>query len=392
LAAAKVDEARALGRAARLDYFPTVTSQGSYNRTHYSNAQTIATLGGPKNLTVLDAELDATWELDLWGRIRRNVKATQADLATAEANRRDAMVSLTGQLASAYLELRGLQMELDVARRNADNQRETLKLTESLLQGGRGTELDTSRARAQLNQTLAAIPSLESAISKDTHRVGVLIGSNPESVEQDLAAHKPLPELPSMVRIGNPAALLQRRPDIIASEEALRAATERIGVATADLFPKVTFNGSAGVQANKFSDFSGPNIGATSFGPGISWPAFNLGRVKDQIDAAGARARGSLATYEKVVISALEETEDALVDFGRQRARTGFLAEAAKDSEQAAKLARERYQNGVADFLTVLDAERTMLQAQSDLANSETSTATALVAIYKALGGGWDAH
>lgn len=281
-------------------------------------------------------------------------------------------------------------MELGVAQRNAANQRETLKLTESLLQGGRGTELDTSRARAQLNQTLAAIPSIESAISKNTHLIGVLTGYTPESVEKELAATKPLPDMPSLVRIGDPASLLRRRPDIEAAEESLRAATERIGVATADLFPRVVFNGTAGVQANNFAKFGGPNIGATSFGPNISWPAFDLGRVKAQIDAAGAKAKSALASYEKVVNGALQETEDALVDYGRQRARTGFLREAASASEQAAKLARERYQNGVADFLTVLDAERTMLQAQSDLAASETVTATAIVAIFRALDGGWD--
>jgi len=394
IAAANVEQARALYRQARLDYFPTVRSQGYYQRTHYSDAQSLGAIAGAtgasKNLQVLDAELDATWELDFWGRVRRSVRAANADVATAEANRRDALVILTAQLASAYMQLRGLQMELGVAQRNAANQRETLKLTESLLQGGRGTELDTSRARAQLNQTLAAIPSIESAISKNTHLIGVLTGYTPESVEKELAATKPLPDMPSLVRIGDPASLLRRRPDIEAAEESLRAATERIGVATADLFPRVVFNGTAGVQANNFAKFGGPNIGATSFGPNISWPAFDLGRVKAQIDAAGAKAKSALASYEKVVNGALQETEDALVDYGRQRARTGFLREAASASEQAAKLARERYQNGVADFLTVLDAERTMLQAQSDLAASETVTATAIVAIFRALDGGWD--
>lgn len=392
IAAARSEEARALYRAARLDYFPTVRSSAYYQNTHTSNAtgSSVPGFNVPHNLEVYDAGLDATWELDLWGRVRRNVRATKADLATAEANRRDVMVVVTGQIASAYMQLRGLQMELGVAQRNSENQRETLKLTESLLQGGRGTELDTSRARAQLNQTLAAIPSIESALSKNTHLIGVLTGATPESVEKELAATKPLPDMPSLVRIGDPAALLRRRPDVEAAEQALVASTERIGVAVADLFPRVTFAGTAAVQANSFAKFGGSNIGATSFGPNITWAAFDLGRVKAQIDAAGARAKASLASYEKVVNGALQETEDALVDYGRQRARTGFLREAASASEQAAKLARERYQNGVADFLTVLDAERTMLQAQSDLAASETVTATAIVAIFKALDGGWE--
>ena len=390
IAAARVEEARALRSAERLDYFPTVRGEAGYTNRHQSLAQTGGLAIGPRSLEIYSAGFDATWELDLWGRVRRSDKAAKADVATAEAVRHDTMVSLTAELARAYLELRGLQNQLSVAQRNAENQRETLKLTESLLQGGRGTELDTSRARAQLNVTLAAIPTIESSISKDIHRVSVLTGQQPAVLEAELSKARPLPSISGTVNIGNPAALLRRRPDIEAAEKSLESATERVGVAVADLFPRVVFKGNAAIQANTFNGFGGNGIGNTSFGPGISWAAFDLGRVKAQIDAAGAKAKGQLASSEKVVLNALEETENSLVDFGRQRARREFLAEAAKASEQAAKLARERYQNGVADFLTVLDAERTMLEAQSQLAQSETVTATALVAIYKALGGGWE--
>lgn len=387
IAAARVQEAKALRNSVRLDYFPTVTSAASYTNEQRSLAHTGGQAFGPRSLEIYSAGFEAAWEMDIWGRVRKLNKAAKADVATAEAVRHDTMVILTAQVASSYLELRGLQNSLSVARRNADNQRETLKLTESLLQGGRGTELDTSRARAQLNTTLAAIPLIEGAISKDIHRISVLIGEQPTVLDRELNKAKPMPELPSLVRIGNPTDLLRRRPDIEAAEKSLEAATERVGVAVADLFPKVTFNGTVAVQANALG---GSSSGATNFGPNISWAAFNLGRVQAQIDAAGARAKGQLASYEKTVLNALEETEDALVDYGRQRARRDYLAEAAKASEQAAKLARERYQNGVADFLTVLDAERNLLLAQIELAASETNTATALVSIYKALGGGWE--
>lgn len=388
IAAARVEEARALKRAVRLDYFPTVTSDASYTNEKSSLIRGFP--GTSRSTEIYDAGLDATWEVDIWGRVRRQNWAARFDVEAAEALRHDTMVLLSAEVARAYLELRGLQHELDVAQRNAQNQRDTLKLTESLLQGGRGTELDTSRARAQLNSTLAAIPSIESAISKDIHRISVLVGEQPTALKGMLIKPKAIPSLPSLVRIGNPADLLRRRPDIRAAENQLGAATERVGVATADLFPRVTFNGRVALQAESLSGFSGSGANAYSFGPRLSWAAFDMGRVLSQIEASKAQTKQKLASYEKTVLIALEETEDALVDFGRLRARTGFLREAANASEQAAKLARERYQNGVADFLTVLDAERVMLEAQVRLAASETQTATAVVAIYKALGGGWE--
>ncbi|MEY4484145.1 MAG: hypothetical protein RL693_1597 [Verrucomicrobiota bacterium] len=386
IAAAHVEEAKALRSAARLDFFPTVTSSASYINQKLSRAQS------PLQSTseIYDGGFDASYEIDFWGRVRNNYRAALAQEESAEALRQDTMVLLTAEVARAYLELRGLQNQLSVAQRNSVNQRETLKLTESLLQGGRGTELDTARARAQLSNTLAAIPVIENSISKDMYRISVLVGSQPTALEGQLKTPKPMPTLPSIVRIGNPADLLRRRPDIRSAERLLDATTRRVGVATADLFPRVTFNGSAAIQAETFSGFGGAGIGATSFGPRITWPAFDMGRVKAQIRVSNARVEGQLATYEKTVLTALEETEDALVEFGLLRVRRNHLRDAATASEQAAKLARDRFQNGVADFLTVLDAERVMLEAQNQQAQSETATATSLVGIYKALGGGWE--
>lgn len=390
IAAARVEEARALRRQVRFDFFPTVTSSGGYTNSRSSLARSGGFPGVSRDAEVYDVGLDATYELDIWGRVRRSNWAARFDVEAAEALRHDTMVLLSAEIARAYLELRGLQNQLAVAQRNAQNQRDTLKLTESLLQGGRGTELDTSRARAQLNSTLAAIPSIESAIAQDIHRISVLVGEQPSALTPELSKPKPMPSLPSLVRIGNPAELLRRRPDIRAAEAQLGAATERVGVATADLFPRVTFNGSVALEAETFTGLGKSGADAYSFGPRISWAAFDIGRVMAQIQATQARTKQKVAEYEKSVLVALEETEDALVDFGRQRARREFLREAATASEQAAKLARERYQTGVATFLEVLDSERVMLEAQSRLAESETLTATAQVAIYKALGGGWE--
>lgn len=387
IAASRVNEAKALRAYVRFDYFPTVPGAASYTNNRQSLAQTNGLSFGPRSVEIYSAGFEATWELDLWGRVRHLNKAAAADVATAESFRYETMVSLCAAVAGSYLELRGLQNQLDVARRNVDNQRDALKITENLLQGGRGTELDTSRAQAQLNGTLAAIPFIESAISKDIHRISVLIGQQPTVLTGELFPAKAMPKMPSLVRIGNPADLLRRRPDIAAAESSLQSATEKVGVATADLFPAVTFNGTAAIQANSLS---GPGSAATSFGPHITWAAFNLGRVKAQLDAAGARAEGQLASYEQTVLGALEETENALVQYGHERTRGEYLRAAAEASEHAAKLAKEVFEAGKTDFLTVTDANRTLLLAQSELASSETTTATALVAIYKALGGGWE--
>lgn len=411
IASARVEEARALRKAAKYDYFPTITSSADYINTTVTKKQaqvkvppslgvdpstgaltTIPgrTIDGDRTSEIYDAGVNAYWELDIWGRVRRTNWAARADLESVEATRHFAMVSLLSEVASNYLELRGLQNQLGVALRNAENQKQTLKLTESLLQGGRGTELDTSRARAQLNNTLATIPTLESAVSRNIYRLSVLVGEQPDRLTPELKPVRPMPKLPSLVRIGNPSELLRRRPDIRAAEKDLESATHRVGIAVADLFPRVTFNGNASLQSSSFSGLYGGGAGRGSFGPSISWAALDSGRVLMQVKANQARVKNHLAFYEKTVLQALEETEGSLNRYGHLKARSNYLAQAASASEQAADLARERYQNGVADFLTVLDAERTLLEAQSLLADSQTATATAVVAIYRALGGGWE--
>jgi multidrug efflux system outer membrane protein len=222
------------------------------------------------------------------------------------------------------------------------------------------------------------------------HRLGVLIGQAPTALVEELTIPLPLPGLPTLVAIGQPADLLRRRPDIRAAERSLAAATARIGVATADLFPRVTLLGSIGLQAGSFLNIGTGGSDTFSIGPKIFWAAFDLGRVRARIQAADARTEAALAQYEQRVLLALEETETSLVDFNRQQVRRNLLRTAARASKRAAELARLRYQTGVTDFLTVLDAERTLLDAQDRLAESETRTATSLIAVYKALGGGWE--
>jgi outer membrane protein, multidrug efflux system len=265
-----------------------------------------------------------------------------------------------------------------------------LDLTNALLEGGRGTELDTSRAEAQLTSTLASIPPLETTVKRAIYRLGVLIGQQPTALDAELSQPRPLPALPTLVALGRPEDLLRRRPDIRVTERNLATATANIGVVTADLFPRVTFTGSIGIQAGSFLGLGQGGSDRFTVGPGIFWAAFDLGRVRARIRAADAQTEASLAQYEQRVLLALEETDGALIDFNRQQARRELLRASAQASEKATSLARLRYQSGVADFLTVLDAERTLLEAQDRLADSETLTATALVAVYKALGGGWE--
>ncbi|HTI69163.1 MAG TPA: efflux transporter outer membrane subunit [Candidatus Limnocylindria bacterium] len=389
IATANLREARALRRLATFDLAPTVQANGSYANSLLSQAAALpGTPRDARQIEFYDAGFDATWELDLFGRVRRSVEASNAQLGAADANRLDVLVSVTSEVARNYFELRGLQNRLGVARRNSDVQSETLKITESRLEGGRGTEFDVSRSRSLLNLTLSTIPPLEGAIQKTIHRLAVLTGQQPANLNTELTAAKPLPTVSPALALGNPESVLRRRPDVRVAERSLAAATARIGVATGDLFPRVTFVGSVGLQSSTFSGLAKGGADSWSFGPHITWAAFDLGRVYARIKASDARAEASLAIYERTVLRALEETENALVDLGREQSRQQFLQSSAEASQQAATLAKQRFEGGATDFLGVLDSERTLLEAQDRLADSQTRTATAWVAVYKALGGG----
>jgi multidrug efflux system outer membrane protein len=388
IALAHLQQSRALRTQAKLDLLPTVTSQGGYTRQQYPAVESFGE--GTLQQSYYNAGFDATWELDLFGRVRRGVEAARAQVEGQEATLRDAQVSVTAEVARTYFELRGEQAELAVLQRNAANQQQTVDLTNSLLDAGRGTELDTARAKAQLDTTLAAIPPLRASVEKSIHRLGVLTGREPDALSAMLAAPGTLPELPKMAAVGDPAGLLRRRPDIRVAERQLAASTAQIGVAVGDLFPKVTFNGNFGFAAGDLSALGSSPTKTFLIGPSISWPAFDLGRVRARIAGARAGADADLAAYQQTVLKALEETENALVAHARARDRLVQLTAAAQESDSAAQIARARYEGGLVGFLDVLDAERAQLQAQDQLAQSRTDAATSLIAVYKALGGGWE--
>ncbi len=386
IAVGRLAEARAARHQSLYDLAPTVTARGGHQTQKLPQVQT----GFPFTASYYDAGFDATWELDLFGRVRRGVEASSAQLQGAEANLHDAQVSVIAEVARTYFELRGEQNQLAVARKNVENEQATFQLTDARLKAGRGTELDTNRARAQLSTTLSTIDPLEAAVYRSIHRLGVLTGRDPNALTSELSPPKELPDLPKTLAVGDPGEMLRRRPDIRVAERELAASNAEIGVAVGDYFPKVTFTGSFGYDAASLNGLGTSPSRAYSIGPGISWAAFNLGRVHAQVAGAKARKSTAVAQYEKTVLQALEETENALVTHARSRDQLVHAADAAESSAAAAKLARVRYEGGVVDFLEVLDAERTQLEAEDRMAQSRTQAATSLVAVYKALGGGWE--
>ena len=389
VAAANLQAARAAKRLAGFDQYPTVTLAGSYTHNLDAQQQLPGIDQHDREFDTAQGGFDGLWELDLFGRVRRNVEAARADVGASAATLRDARVSVIAEVARDYFTLRGLQDQLALTIRNGDNQLRSLDLTRTRLEAGRGNELDTSRAEAQWQTTLASVPTLQASIATTTYRLSVLTGRQPTALGERLSPQAPMPSLPTLNAIGTPEQLLRRRPDVRVAERRLAAATARIGVATGDLFPKVTMVGEVGYWAPTFGDFGQSEARFFSVGPSISWAAFDLGRVSARISSAKAQTDAALAAYEGAVLNALEDTEGALITYGRSQSRREALRVAAAASDKAADLARRRFEGGLIDFLEVLDAERTALSAELLLSQSRTDAAVSLVAVYKALGAGW---
>ena len=390
-ATANLRAARAARRLAGFDQFPTVTLTGGYSQNQDAQQQFpgFASTESQRNFDIAQAGFDGLWELDLFGRVRRNVEAARADVGASEATLRDARVSVIAEVTRDYFILRGLQDQLSLTKRNAENEFSTLKLTRTRLEAGRGNELDTSRAEAQWQTTLSSIPTLEASIATTIYRLSVLTGRPPTALVDTLSPQAAAPELPLLSSIGTPELLLRHRPDVRVAERQLAAATARVGVAMGDLFPKVTLVGEFAYIAPGFSDIGQSESKSYSVGPSISWAAFDLGRVFARIGSSRAQTDAALARYQGAVLGALEDTEGSLITYGRSQSRRDALRVAAAASDKAASLAQQRFEGGLIDFLEVLDAERTALSAELLLSQSRTDTATSLIAVYKALGAGW---
>jgi multidrug efflux system outer membrane protein len=386
IAAARLVEARALLGASRRERWPDVGTAVARTESHAPEAA----IGFDRIETErYEAGFAALWELDLFGRVRRGVEAASADADAAEAHLRDAQVLVAAEVVRNYLELRGAQKRLAVARQNLGLQSETYELTQVRLELGRGTQLDVASAAASLAATAAEIPLLVSAEAAAANRLAVLLGLRPGALTEELAPQEIAPHLTTLA-VGSPDELLKRRPDIRAAERELAAATARIGVAKADLFPRLTLSGFIGFIAGDASDLGDSQSRAWIATPALSWAGFGSG-TRARITVAEARTDAALAAYEGTVLRALEEAENAFVTYGQQRERLASVMEQAAASREAAELARVQYREGALDFLRLLDAERTLLQAEDALARVEIDLNTAVVLIYKALGGGWEA-
>ena len=394
LAGERLLEARAARRISRADLLPSIQSSDSLQRVRGGLTSGIfhsgsSSLIAPFESNIFQFGFDASWEIDFFGGKRKALEAATADVRALEEARRDTLVSITAEVARNYAELRGFQRRLEIVRGNIKLQQDSLELTNVRAEAGLGTQLDVERQAAQLASTRALEPTLAAAEAQATHRLGVLLGAEPETLMEELARIAPIPLAPPVVPVGLPSDLLRRRPDVRQADAQIAAATARVGAARADLFPKITLTGAAGRQG---TEFSGLTLGAGNFfaiGPGITLPIFTGGRIRANIEARKQQLAEAMTQYQSVVLRSLEETEDALSLYTRERDRHEHLTTAVDASRQATGLANELYVRGLSDFLSVLDAQRQQLAAEDDLAQSDATVVTGLVALYKALGGGW---
>jgi outer membrane protein, multidrug efflux system len=397
LATARIREARAQRGVEAADWWPTVDAAGSYNhqRTSNSSANNDFGSGGgfaPKReFDAFQVGFDSTWEIDVFGGVRRSVEAADADLQASVEDRRDVIVTLLGDVARNYIELRGRQRQLAITRANLVSQQETLDLTRARFNAGLVGELDVARAQALVATTSSQVPALEALVRQSTHRLGVLLGQEPSALAAELGPEGPIPFGLGAIPVGLPSELLRRRADIRRAERQLAAQTARIGVATADLFPRFTLTGSLGWQSERFKDLGSDNSLFWNIGPGARWNIFDAGRIRSNIRVQDARQEQALVQYQQAVLTSLEDVENALVNYDREQSRRVALAAAVDSNRRAVELANQLYSRGLVDFLNVQESQRSLLAAEDQLAQSDTAVSSNLVAVYKALGGGWDA-
>lgn len=383
IAMAHVREARAVFVERHLDEAPHVTAQANYARSH---EQTVPSDGYRVMSETAELGFDASWELDLFGHQRRATEAAKADLQAEQEDLADVQVTVSAEVARNYFELRGVQQRMAIARSTLSNLTDSQKVIDVRWQLGSGNELDVQRSRARLKEVEASLPLLQISEAQYRHRLAVLLGLRPDALDERLAP-RATPAYVKALPLGDTTTLLQRRPDVRAAERRLAAATAQVGVATADLFPRVSVNGFVGFLSGDVSALTGSTGKAWALTPAISWPAFDLGSVRARLRASKAQADVVMAQYQKSVLLALEDTENALTFYARQQSRLVSLSEEADAARRAEALAQARYDQGSEEYLTLLDAQRSRLQADDALAQTQATVNTGVVAVYKALGG-----
>ena len=386
-AQARLREARARRTVAASARFPSVTAVGNA-----SSSESSEEVGSGDRRELYTVGFDATWELDVFGGVRRSIEAAEADLASAEASLQDTQVTLAAEVATNYVEVRSLQIRLGIARDNLASQSETLQLTEWRAQAGLVSSQDVEQALSNREQTRAQIPSLETSLAEAEHRLDILLGKTPGALHPRLADSGSLPAVPRQIAVGIPADTLRQRPDVRAAERTLAAETARVGIAEAARYPAFKLSGSLGLEALTMSALGNSGADTSTLLGGITAPIFDAGRLRSLVEIQDTLREQAEVAYEQTVLSALQDVENALVALARNRERSEALAIATAAANNAAELARQRYTAGLIDFQSVLDTERSVRVIEDSLATSRADGVLALIQLYKALGGGWSAQ
>jgi multidrug efflux system outer membrane protein len=385
VAEARIRQARATRGIAVSGIGPTVDATGAFGRSQAPGGAGRAGATGDQYV----ARFDASWELDIFGGVRRTIEAADADLQAAVESRRDVLVTLMAEVAVNYMDIRSFQRQIAIAEENLKAQQRSADLTRQRQAGGFVSGLDVANAEAQVATTASQIPVLEQAVQQAIYSLSVLLGRAPGALLDELAPPVAIPAGPPEVPVGVPAELLRRRPDIRQAEARIHAATARIGVATADLFPRISLSANAGTQGNKFGSLTDWTNGFWSLGPTASWTLFTTGRIRSNIELQRALEEESVLVYRQTVLRALQEVENALIASAKEQEHRQALMDAVAADRRAVQLATTLYTQGETDFLNVLNAQRSQYLVEDALVQSTRTVSTNLVALYKALGGGW---
>ena len=383
-AVARLCQARAQRQMAAASFWPWITGSGSEQDSHNGGSGTGA--GHARSYT---GGLSASWEVDLFGGNRRAYESADAKVAGAAADLDGTRLSMAAEVAQTYCQLRSIQDVISVARRNLVTQEQSAQITRDRRGAGFASDLDVANAEALAASTKAAIPSLETSAIQSAHALSVLLNRPPAELVSLLADRKPIPTASSNVPTGIPSDLLRRRPDVRSAEANAHAATANIGVAVADLFPKFSLNGSVNQQSAQLAGWLSPSMRTGSYGPSFNWALFQGGNVQANIRVQQALRAQAVLTYRKTVLTALQEVEDAMAASANEHKRHASLAEAVAANQRAVELSLKLYTAGQIDFLNVLNAQRSLLQSESEFSASNLALATDLISLYKALGGGW---
>lgn len=393
-AIARINQSRALASEAFSELLPGAQLSGSYEKGKNSTARFPG--GGNPNgaignfdYEVYTGSIDASWEIDLFGRLQRELEARNAEYNASVAEVYDVLLMTIAEVGDSYFSLRSVQEQIKIAEKNEKLQKELRDLTGTKFQFGQVSELDVTRADTQLAQTRSLIPDLKALEKTHMNRLAVLTGEQPQNIREELARALPLPDYEGPISITTPDELLRRRPDLRQAERLLAAKNARIGVAMGELYPKITFNGSIGYQASKFSDLTDGRI--YNFGPSITWAALDTGRLRTRVHVAEEAQKEALLAFEQAVLVALEDVENSLAGYRAEQLKILELQKAFQSAKKSYEIARLQYNEGALDFLSVLDTHRTLLDTENAFIQSKEKLSLALISIYKSFGGGWQA-